>query len=216
MKTFKLLDFAPKRRGGGLFLIGLLLLVAAAADQFFLDMFGSFRIFVWGAGGLLVLLAAFMFLLSSAAPPASVDIEEDGLIVKYGNYELPITYEDIQTIVGGRVAQHHPLKSLSGRERQLIQPYINQTQVFLELHEAGEEFQEAKEHMPSFMFGTKQLGILLLVEGDWIPLERAIDAARVEWMRQLRILHEKKNAPKDPWDDDDEDEFEDEEEDWRA
>ena len=217
MKTHQLLSFVPKKRGGGLFWVGLVLLAVAAADQFYLEMLGSLVTAVWGVGGILILVSVLMRAISSSSQSASLQIESEGIIVQYGDFELPIPFEDIQLISSGKVAQHHSLKTLDGRERTAVQPYFNQTHVFIEFHQATEELKQAKEHMPSFLFGTKKVGILLPVAGDWIPLERDIDAARVEWVHRLKAIHDEEHRATyaDPrykdsyYDDDDDDDEED-------
>ena len=216
MKTHKLLSFVPKKRGGWLFWLGLLLLAVAAADQFFLKLLGSLTMVAWGLGGLFILIAILLRVLPSSSQSGSVQIEKDGIIVKQGSYELPIPFEDIQTVSGGKISQHHSLKELDGREKAAVKPYFNQTQVFIELYEETEELKQARQHMPSFMFGTKQVGLLVMVEGDWIPLERDIDEARMAWMDQLKNIHLAEHRAKypDPWDIDDDFEDEDDDDEW--
>ena len=215
MKTYKLIDFVPKKHGGVFFWLGFFLLAVAAADQFYFHLLGSLTLLVWGLAGLFILLSTLLSVLPSSSRSFQVQVAEDGIIVNYDQYELPIPYEDMQTLTGGKVSQHHSLKNLSAPERAAVKPYFNQTQVFIELLEETEEFKQAKEHMPSFMFGTKQVGLLLLVKGDWIPVERAIDEARVAWMRQLKIELEKKHRPKsDAWYD--QDDFDDEDDEWEV
>ena len=212
-KKYPLLGFVPKRRGRGLFWFGLLLLLVAAVDQFYFSFLGSLTIVVWGLGGLLILIAIVLRLLSLSAPSGFLQIEEDGIIVAYEGHELPITYENIDVITGGRIAQHHALKELSRKEQQAVKPYFNQTQIFISLHEETEEVQAAKKVMPRFMFGTTQIGLLLLAEEDWITVERAVDAARVAWMGQIKSAHreEYRTPAAMLWEDDeDEDEEEDE------
>ena len=204
MKRFKLIDLAPKRSGTALLWIGFLLLAASAADQFYFQRLGSMTMIGWGLGGLLILLGIVIPLIPSPSRNSHVLVEDDGIIVNYRGYELPIPYEDIQTLAGGKVSQHHSFKNLSSKERAAIKPYFNQTQVFVELHQESDELKEAKQYMPSFMFGTTQVGLMLLVEGDWIPLERATDEARMAWMHKLKRDYEESQKPKsDAWYDQD-------------
>ena len=216
-KKYKLLGFVPQKRGAGLFWLGLLVLAAAAADQFYLQLLGDLSVVVWGLGGLLIFISILLQLFSrSSSQSAYLQIEEDGIIIDYGGYQLPITHENIDVITGGRISQHHSLKELSRQERRIVEPFFNQTQIFISLHEETEELKEAKQHMPAFMFGTTQIGLLLRADGDdWLTVERAIDGARVEWLGELKRSHEERYVPPGAriWgmdEDDDEDEaFED-------
>lgn len=211
MKKYKLLGLMAKKRGGGLFWLGLLLLAAAAVDQFYIPFLGSptLTLIGWGVGGLAIFVAILLRMLPSSSQSAHVEIEESGLIVNYGRHQLPITYENIDVITGGRISQHHSLNEFGRRDKQALKPYFNQTHVFIALHEETEELKEAQQKMPPFIFGTTQVGLILLFEEDWITVERAIDAARVEWLGQVKNTYQEDHrsaAAKllDEYDDDDE------------
>lgn len=190
MKMYKLQGFVPKRRGGFLFWLGLLVLAAAAVDRFYYPFLGPAAIGVWAAGGLFIVLAILLRFLS-APQTASLQVGEAGILIDYAGYQLPIAYEDMGMITGGRISQHHSLKEFGRQERQAVQPFFNQTQIFIALRKEIEGWQEAKQHMPKFMFGTTQIGVLLVVGGeDWLAVERTIDAARVAWMGKLKSTYQ--------------------------
>ena len=213
IEKIQLQGFVPRRRGGGLFWLGLLLLAAAAADQFYFQLLGSLTLVAWGVGGLLFFIAILLRLLPlSSSQSAFLQIEEDGIIISYAGHQLPVTFENIDVVTGGRISQHYSLKAFSRRERQVVKPYFNQTQIFIALHEETEELQAAKQAMPRYMFGTTRVGLLLLAAEDWITVERAIDAARVAWLGQVKSSHQEvyRSPAAMLWDNDEDEEEEDE------
>jgi hypothetical protein len=192
MNKYKLLGFEAKGRGGSIISIGLILLAVAAVHQFSRPFLGQWAFPVWGLGGLLLLGGVVMNLLTQSQE-AYVQIEEDKLVIQYGQDELPVAYENIDVVTGGRISQHHALKEFSRREREAVKPYYNQTHIFMTLHQETPAYLEAKKQLPRFVFGTTQPGLLLLVADDWLSVERAIDTARAVWLGNVKQSHQVDN-----------------------
>ena len=144
---------------------------------------------VWGLG-VLALLIAIILQIPTSLQSGYVRVEPEAVIVRYGRQEVRITYDEIDTIAGSRVSQHHSLREFSRRERQAVKPYFNQTHIFITLHDGANAWAEAQQKLPTFMLGSTQPGVVLLVEGDWLAVERAIDAARVEWLSHEKETHQ--------------------------
>lgn len=214
MNKYKLLTSSSGRRGSGLFLIGVLLLAVAAADQFYRPFLGSYTMAVWTLGGLFTIVA-ILLRFTSSAPPGYFQIEEDGLTVHSGRREFWIGYEEIDTVTGGRISQHHSLKELSRRDRQSVKPYFNQTHIFITLHEDADACQEAPNKLPRYMLGTTQPGFLLPVTEEWLTVERAIDSARVAWLSRIKESHQEdhRSIVAQIWENDRDDEENEEDED---
>ena len=189
MNKYKLLTLSSGNRGSGLFWLGLILLAAAAVHQFYLPFLGPYAIIVWGLGGLAWLIA-LLLRIPTSLQSGYVQIEPDVVTIRYGRQEVRLGYDEIDTIAGSRVSQHHSLREFSRRERQAVKPYFNQTHIFITLHDDSNAWVEAQQKLPTFMLGSTQPGIVLLVEGDWLAVERAIDAARVEWLGHEKETHQ--------------------------
>jgi len=189
MNRYKLLTLSTGGRGGGLFWFGLLLLVIAAVDQYYRPFLGSLSSIVLLLGGLAILLA-ILLRIPSWSRSGYIQVEPDGLTVRYGRREVWLGYEEIGTVTGGRISQHHSLHELPRRHRQALKSYFNQTHIFIALHEGSEAIQEAQRKLPRFMLGSTQPGLLLLIQDDWLIVDRAIDAARVTWLAQIKQSHQ--------------------------
>lgn len=209
MNKHKLLTMSLGSRGRGLFLIGLLLLAVALADRFYRPFLGSWAIVVWGLSGI-VLLAAILMWLPVSLQSGYIQVEPEVLIIRYGPKEIRIGYDEIDTITGSRVSQHYSLKEFSRRERRAVRPYFNQTHILITLHEGTKVIEEARKKLPLFMLGSTQPGLILLVEGDWLAVERSIDGARVAWLAQEKETYQynDNSLAFELWD---EDEYDDEE-----
>lgn len=182
---YKLLGFPRKRQGARLFWLGLLLLAIGLADYFYFSVLGAALSVLWLLAGVAMLLAV-LGRLWGGGQTAVLQLEEDRIIIHYGSYKLPIFYENMDIVTGGRIAQHHSLEEFRPRERRAIQPYFNQTQIFIALLKETTELVAAKQRLPRFVFGTTRPGVLLVVAEDWLTVERAIDGARITWLGQVK------------------------------
>jgi hypothetical protein len=172
MNRYKLLTLSTGKQGSGLFWLGLLLLAIAAVDHYYRPFLGPLTTVAWVLGGLAILLA-ILLRIPLWTRTGTIQVGPDGLTVRYGRREVWLSYEEIGVVTGGRISQHHSLHELPRRHRQAVKPYFNQTHIF--------------------MRGTTQPGLLLLIQDDWLVVDRAIDAARVTWLGQIKQSHQEEH-----------------------
>jgi hypothetical protein len=178
MTRYKLLGFDAVKRGGGFLPLSLLLLAAAGVDRFYRPFLADYALVVWVLGGVFLLLFILAQLQSTTA---YLLIEPDELVIQFRRHELRVPYADIDVVTGGRLSQHYSLKEFNGRTRRALKPYFNQTHIFVTLYKHTDALTDAKNKFPPFLFGSTQLGLLLITADEWITVERAIDAANTAW-----------------------------------
>jgi hypothetical protein len=192
MNRYKLLTLSTGKQGSGLFWLGLLLLAIAAVDHYYRPFLGPLTTVAWVLGGLAILLA-ILLRIPLWTRTGTIQVGPDGLTVRYGRREVWLGYEEIGVVTGGRISQHHSLHELPRRHRQAVKPYFNQTHIFIALHEGSEAVEEAQRKLPRFMLGTTQPGLLLLIQDEWLVVDRAIDAARITWLGQIKQSHQEEH-----------------------
>lgn len=131
--------------------------------------------FLWWFAMLLVgLIWAYYALL---APRAYIQLQD-----KYFRLQGPlmgknVSYGRIHSVSPAYMSQHYSADRLKGREKAILQPFLNATCVFIELRNFPKSFRWRKLWFPRYIFGTSRKGIICCVE-DWMDLSRQIESAR--------------------------------------
>jgi hypothetical protein len=178
MKKHKLLvyEIMSRRMRGKLFWGGLILLTVGVYDLYD-PLLGDLWFLVWVA---VLILFCLWFYYSIIVRRAALYVKSDFLLLRGPLYRVRISYGRIESITSTQIAQHYEWHELKLRERPLAKPIFKQTCTFVEFNSLPKKLSQRQLWFPSFLFGIRKPGLLLVV-ADWMKLSRDIEVAKQKW-----------------------------------
>lgn len=167
---------------GGRILIGLFLVAIVIGFEWRYPFLGSFQVYIWIAGGLLLALS---FYLMGWVRHTAVYVRADHLQIQGPLYSLRIPFETISTVSHTRLADHFTPELLSIDHIDWLGDLYYETCAVLRLREDPLPSRWKRRLFSSLIFSPRQNALLLLIE-DWVGLTQSVEEMRRRLKKEAR------------------------------
>ncbi len=165
---------------GRFFWLAWLLFTLGLYDLLIAPVMGEAWYWLWVALALVLLL---WFYYARLLPRTAVQPRAQYFVLQGPLRRVKISYGRIHTITPVKLAQHLHPNSLSNGEREVLEPYLHVTAVFVALSSMPKPLQKPRLWFPRWLFSPVQPGLLLVVN-DWLALSRELEECRAAWRDQ--------------------------------
>lgn len=182
MRSYPLLPFRrmSQRMRASFFWLAWLLFALGLYDLLVAPVMGDAWYWLW-MGLVLVLLLWFYY--ARLLPRAAVQPRGQYFVLQGPVRPVKMSYGRIHTITPVKLAQHLHPGTLRRSERDVLEPYLHMTAVFVSLSSMPRPLQKPHLWFPRWLFSPVQPGLLLVVN-DWLALSRELEEYRAAWRDQ--------------------------------